>query len=257
MKIKRRSVLKGAIATIASALISKNLPASPLLASFSQFDMADMLLNETLLINAGKGGNNTDDLLLRLEKDCLSHRPELTILIVGTNDMHSQKYIPLEKYERNLCELVLKIKQSGSKVLMATILPVYEPYLLTRHASKFYQPEGVVGRRKQVNAVIRKVANQNECPCLDLEHRFLALGKIGTDPESLLQNEVNSGVKDGVHPTATGYRFIALAIYDAINQFLLPTKRIVCFGDSITFGDGSTDKNSYPAYLKKLLQNQV
>ena len=28
---------------------------------------------------------------------------------------------------------------------------------------------------------------------------------------------------------------------------------IVCFGDSITNGDGSIDKESYPAYLKKLL----
>jgi len=36
-----------------------------------------------------------------------------------------------------------KIKSTGSKVLIMTILPPYEPYLLTRHPAAFYQPEGV------------------------------------------------------------------------------------------------------------------
>jgi lysophospholipase L1-like esterase len=33
----------------------------------------------------------------------------------------------------------------------------------------------------------------------------------------------------------------------------LPQTRIVCFGDSITKGDGSNDGESYPGYLNKLL----
>ncbi len=46
---------------------------------------------------------------------------------------------------------------------------------------------------------------------------------------------------------------MGIVVYEYIMNKNLPHKRIVCFGDSITHGDGSIDKESYPAYLKKLL----
>jgi lysophospholipase L1-like esterase len=46
---------------------------------------------------------------------------------------------------------------------------------------------------------------------------------------------------------------MGVVVYDCILQQQLPTKKIVCFGDSITHGDGGTEGHSYPAYLKKLL----
>ena len=82
---------------------------------------------------------------------------------------------------------------------------------------------------------------------------FEKVGKIGTDKDCLIRNEINSGKTDGVHPTPNGYRFLALAISQFIQYNQLPATRIVCFGDSITRGDGSVDQESYPAYLKKLL----
>src|SRR5690606_34215404 len=96
----------------------------------------------TTVVNAGRGGDNTVDLLARLEADCLRHRPELTILMVGTNDMNSRKYVPLPDYTRNLDAIVSAIAGTGSAVLLLTILPVYEPYLFTRHPRDFYAPEG-------------------------------------------------------------------------------------------------------------------
>lgn len=205
------------------------------------------------VFNAGVGGNNTVDLLNRIEKDCLALKPKLTILMVGTNDMNSVKYVPLKDYEKNLDTMAKMITRSGSKLLMMTILPVYEPDLLTRHPSAFYEPEGVSGRRKQVNEVIRRVSKKYRADFLDLALRFDAIGKIGTGKDSLIQNEANSNKRDGIHPTANGYRFIALSVYDYITQRQLPLSDIVCFGDSITKGDGSIDRDSYPAYLKKLL----
>ncbi|MCH5718527.1 SGNH/GDSL hydrolase family protein [Niabella hibiscisoli] len=206
------------------------------------------------VINAGIGGNNTVDLLKRIEKDCLAHRPRLTILMAGTNDMNSVKHVPLADYEKNLSVIAGRITASGSHLLMMTILPAYEPYLLTRHPAAFYQPEGVVGRRRrQVNDTIRKVAQQYKAVLLDIEQRFMAVGKVGTGRDSLIRNEQNANITDGIHPTANGYRFMALAVYDCIVYNQLPTSSIVCFGDSITRGDGSNDKDSYPGYLNQLL----
>ena len=206
-----------------------------------------------LLVNAGIAGNNTNNLLKRIDTDCLAHKPTLTILMVGTNDMNNGKHVPLEKFRNNLNLLSDKITGSGSQLLLMTILPFYEPYLLQRHPAAFFQPEGAEGRRKQVNEVIKKIAADRKAGLLDIGSIFEKVGKIGLEKDCLLRNKENSGKEDGVHPTRDGYRFLALAVSQYIQYNQLDTRRIVCFGDSITKGDGSIDKESYPAYLKKLL----
>ncbi|WP_127124886.1 SGNH/GDSL hydrolase family protein [Pseudoflavitalea rhizosphaerae] len=206
-----------------------------------------------LLVNAGIAGNNTNNLLKRIDTDCLAHKPTLTILMVGTNDMNNGKHVPLEKFRNNLNELSDKITGSGSQLLLMTILPFYVPYLLQRHPAAFFQPEGPEGRRKQVNEVIKKIAADKNAGLLDIGSIFEKVGKTGLEKDCLLRNKENSGKEDGVHPTRDGYRFLALAVSQHIQYNQLNARRIVCFGDSITKGDGSIDKESYPAYLKKLL----
>lgn len=208
---------------------------------------------EGTIINAGIGGNNTVDLLGRMEKDCLSHQPDLTILMIGTNDMNSLKHIALPQYETNLRQIVSRLVAIKSRVLLMTILPVYEPYLYTRHPKAFYEPEGHAKRKRKVNEVIRNVAVDYKQDLLDMHFIFQQTGDIGEGEESLIKNVVNSKVSDGVHPTPAGYRTMAVALFEYIQQRQLPHNKIVCFGDSITFGDGGTEGKSYPAYLKKLL----
>lgn len=208
---------------------------------------------QPLVINAGIGGNNTKDLLDRIDKDCLAYKPDLTILMVGTNDMNSMKYIPIEQYEKNLRKIIDLILKSKSQVLLMNILPNYEPYLLTRHPRKFYGEEGPSGRMAEVNKVIRKVALEKKVYFLNMHHIFNKVGNIGLDKSSLIQNQANSNNTDGLHPTPEGYRVMGIVVYEYIMNKKLPHNRVVCFGDSITNGDGSIDKESYPAYLKKLL----
>ena len=206
-----------------------------------------------LMVNAGIAGNNSNNLLKRIDTDCLAHKPQLTILMIGTNDMNNGKHVPLDKFKNNLDKLCKTITAAGSQVLLMTILPFYEPYLLTRHPAEFFAPEGPSGRRAAVNQTIIQVATDNKVHCFDVGSIFEKIGKIGLDKDSLLRNEANVGKTDGVHPTQNGYRFLALAVSQYIIYNKLPIGRIVCFGDSITKGDGSIDKESYPAYLKTLL----
>lgn len=207
-----------------------------------------------LLVNAGISGNNTLNLLKRIHTDCLVHKPTLTILMVGTNDMNHGKYVPLEKYRNNLNLLSEKIIASGSQLLLMSILPFYEPYLLLRHPATFFQPEGAQVRRQQLNDVIKQVAIEKKASLLDIGSIFEKIGKIGLEKDCLLRNKENSGREDGVHPTRDGYRLLAVAVGQYILDNHLDIRRIVCFGDSITKGDGSVENESYPAYLKKLLQ---
>ncbi len=228
---------------------------SRLLAAPSPLKSSSWLATATtpVVINTGIAGNTTTNLIKRIDTDCLAHKPELVIMMVGTNDMANGKHVAPDKYKSNLLWLAEKIQDSGARLLMMTILPFYEPYLLTRHPAEFFQPEGAEGRRKQVNQIIQDVATARKADLLDLGSIFEKVGKVGLDPESLIRNEANSGKTDGVHPTRDGYRFLALAVSQYVQYHQLPTGKIVCFGDSITKGDGSIDKESYPAYLAKLL----
>lgn len=211
--------------------------------------------DEITVINAGVSGNNTRNLCVRLEADCLAHRPDLVIMMVGTNDMNHGKHVPIAEYEANLLQLAGLITQSGSKLLLLSILPFYEPYLLTRHPEAFFQPLDATAMRIAYNKVVENVASHTGSAFFDVGAIFEKVGKIGLDADSLLRNEANSGRTDGVHPTRNGYRFLALAVSLFIQCQQLPMGRIVCFGDSITRGDGSADRESYPAYLRKLLSN--
>jgi lysophospholipase L1-like esterase len=197
-------------------------------------------------INSGAGGNNTADLLSRIDADCLGYRPSLTLLMAGTNDMNSMKYIPLPQYEENMRSIISKILSINSKVLLMTIPPVYEPYLFTRHNKSFYEPDGHKKRLESVNRLIKQLADEYGLCFLDVYHIFSAVGNTGEDENSLIKNVANSNRTDGVHPTEYGNMVIAVSIYQCIVQLQLPYERVVCFGDSITAG-------GYPQYLKKLL----
>ena len=203
------------------------------------------------IINAGIGGNNTVDLLARIDIDCLAQQPELTILLVGTNDMNSRKYVPLADYERNLRAICSKLVAAQCGVMLMTILPAYEPYLMTRHDPQFYQPEGYAARKTKVNETIRKVAAANQFPLLDMHHIFDKVGNVGLATSSLIKNEANSQKTDGIHPTAEGYRVMGVSVYTFLAQQQLLRNRIVCFGDSITFGDNNGQ--NYPTYLQQLV----
>lgn len=211
--------------------------------------------DRSIVINAGVSGNNTEDILSRIDKDCLSLSPDLTILMIGTNDMlNENKSIPIEQYKENLNRIINLIQSAKSQVLLMNILPVYQPYLLSRHPKEFYKPAGVLEKIRKANNIISEVAREQHIHFLDMHHIFDKVGNIGLAENSLIQNMVNSGRTDGVHPTSDGYRLMAVALYMMIRNKGIPHKKVVCFGDSITFGFGS--KINYPDYLRALFQDK-
>jgi len=50
------------------------------------------------VINSGIKGNTTTDILGRLKKDVLDKKPDLVILMVGTNDMLNSKKMKVVTY---------------------------------------------------------------------------------------------------------------------------------------------------------------
>ena len=180
--------------------------------------------------------------------------------MVGSNDvLNSQNAVPLQEYEKNLDKLATRAKEAGAELVLVTVLPCHVPYLLERHEKAFYGKDGPPGRIEQANQAIRRLAKQHELPLVEAHAIFSGIGEIGVSPESLLQNEANSGRRDGVHPTPEGCRILATAVFQAIRARGIRPKTIVCLGDSVTYGAhvegaGTAEGKTYPAYLKRLMR---
>lgn len=216
------------------------------------------------VFNAGLSGNTSHDLLQRIEKDVLALHPNLTIIMVGTNDMlNTRKMISKEEYAGNLNQIVKRLNAKGSKVLLMSSPPVDSVYLFTRHDKNRYSnaPNEIMG---SISRIMGRIALENQVLFLDLNKKFLALNLPKHNADMFFRNEKNSGAKDGVHPTALGYHFIASNVFQFLKEQRLINENltIVCFGDSITYGAGSKgggtiDGKNYPSYLAKMINDYL
>lgn len=69
------------------------------------------------VINAGISGNTTQDGLARLDRDVLSHKPDLVTISFGLNDMVR---VSEDQFRRNLDTLVMRCRAAGCLVVLCT-----------------------------------------------------------------------------------------------------------------------------------------
>jgi len=206
------------------------------------------------VINAGIGGNTTKDLLKRIDQDVLAKNPDVVIMMVGTNDMlNSKKMINYKNYKANLNTLIQKIKSTGSKLVLLSPIPADSKYLFERHDERLFK-ESPNEKIDKAGDIVESLAKDNHVYFYDLNAEFKALNLPQHNQDMLIRNEKNSGKKDGVHPTALGYRFIAENVSYFLNehQLIKRHQKIICFGDSITRGGGKGA--NYPTYLNALCE---
>jgi lysophospholipase L1-like esterase len=210
--------------------------------------------NKKQVINAGVGGNTSGQLLARIDKDVLNHKPDLVIMMVGTNDMlNSKKMVAYSEYTSNLKSLIKKIKSSGSELVLMSSIPADSAYLFQRHNKKIFK-EAPNFKIDKVGDIIKDLTAENKVYYYDLNSEFKALNLPQHNRDVFIKNLKNSGKGDGVHPTSLGYRFIAQNVYYFLkeNGLLKPRQKIICFGDSIT--KGGKDGANYPSYLSELIK---
>ena len=222
-----------------------------------RFVSADPAANASSIrvVNAGVPGNNSFDLITRLTDDVLAEAPDTVILMCGTNDMlNSRKSVPYERYESNLDRIITVLQRENIRVVLMTVPPCYEQFLLKRHPAEFFTPLAPNQKLEKSNGIVRKLAAKYQCPVTDIWTLFSERGNIGAEKSSWLRNSANGKSLDGIHPVSIGYRNIAEAVAATLKKAGYTPKTIVCFGDSITHGIGAAKPDeSYPAVLEKLL----
>ena len=77
------------------------------------------------VLNKGVAGNNSFDLLKRIDKDVIAEKPTLVILMVGTNDMvNSRKFVSYPEFKVNYQTILGKLKEYKLPVVVMIPPPV-------------------------------------------------------------------------------------------------------------------------------------
>ena len=221
------------------------------------------MAQEIKLSNEGVSGNNSTDVLQRLEKDVINKSPDLVILMVGTNDMvNSNHMLSFNEYTENLQKIVGNLKVNKTKVVLMSPPPVDSIYLFQRHDPKKFKECPNV-KLSRLSELIEKLALENNIFFLDLFSEFNERQIPNHNQDLYIRNEKNSGVGDGVHMTPMGNELIAGIIYEFLkkNQLLKPNSKIACLGDSLTYGarmvgEATTIGQTYPAYLNRKINDK-
>jgi beta-glucosidase len=150
----------------------------------------------------GIGGDNTQNLLWRIENGELDHiSPKLVILMIGTNDLGHPADQVL-KGDLKVIEMIRK-KLPNAKLLLLGILP---------NGNNPAAPRTITNREriKVVNQALASLDDGDKIRYLDIGNRFLQ--PDGSIPTDLMP--------DGLHPNEKGYQIWAEAMQPLLNEML-------------------------------------
>ncbi|MBO5052461.1 MAG: SGNH/GDSL hydrolase family protein [Clostridia bacterium] len=144
-------------------------------------------------VNLGISGNQTKDLVARLETDFVDVQPDIVSILIGINDVwhHAgdKSWIPNEVFEERYRTVLTAIKEkTNAKIMMM------EPFLIPIEDKLFFR-EDLAPKIE----IVRKLAREFADVYLPTDG-LLASAFIGDDPLSY--------AGDGVHPSEKGRIFI-------------------------------------------------
>ena len=156
-------------------------------------------------INLGISGNQTKDLVARLDTDFIDIQPDIVSILIGVNDTwhHAEQkdWIPNEVFEERYRTVLTAIQEkTNAKIMMM------EPFLIPTEDKAFFR-EDLAPKIE----IIRKLAREFADIYLPTDG-LLASAFIGDDPLSY--------AADGVHPTAKGAEFIGMLYCEYISDII-------------------------------------
>ncbi len=156
-------------------------------------------------VNLGISGNQTKDLVERLQNDFIDIQPDVVSIHIGVNDTwhHAadKSWIPNDVFEKNYRTVLEAIKtKTNAKIIMI------EQYLLPNDEKDFF--------REDLNGKIdveRKLAREFADVYVPLD---------GILAKACLEQPSTYWSDDGVHPNKNGSQFIGKVYADAFDELL-------------------------------------
>ena len=154
-------------------------------------------------LGRGISGQTTPQMLVRFRQDVIALHPAVVVILAGTNDIAGNTGpSTLEMIEDNLESMVELAKAGGIRVVLSSVLPVYD----------YPWKPGLEPAPKIValNAWTKAYAEAHGVVYLDY-HSAMKDQRMGLRPELSA---------DGVHPNEAGYRIMAPLAEQAIAEAL-------------------------------------
>ncbi|HZK94739.1 MAG TPA: SGNH/GDSL hydrolase family protein [Prolixibacteraceae bacterium] len=152
-------------------------------------------------INRGIGGQTTPQMLVRFRADVIKLKPRVVVILAGTNDIAGNSGpSTLEMIEDNIISMAQLAKANDIKVILCSVLPVYDYPWKTglKPAEKIIE----------LNKLIKNYASKSDIIYLDF---FSAM----VDERNGLKAAYS---KDGVHPNEAGYNVMEPLTEKAIDK---------------------------------------
>ena len=155
-------------------------------------------------INRGIGGQTTPQMLIRFKPDVVDLKPEIVVILAGTNDIAGNTGPSNAKMiTDNIFSMAEIAKAYQMKVVLSSILPVYE----YDWAREIKDPPSTI---QAVNDALKQYASDQ--------------GLIYLDYFSSMVNErqgLNSDyTSDGVHPNESGYILMSSLAEEVLSELL-------------------------------------
>ena len=154
-------------------------------------------------INRGISGQTTPQMLVRFRQDVILLKPQVVVLLAGTNDIaeNTGKESP-EEIGNNIASMSDIARANGIRVVLCSVLP----------ASDFHWHKGLepAPKIKALNAWMREYAAKNGIVYVDYYSSMV-------NDEGGLKAELSP---DGVHPNKAGYALMAPLAEEGIAEAL-------------------------------------
>jgi len=172
------------------------------------------------VINAGIGGNTTEDARARFERNVISHNPDVVTLSFGINDStidvwdnKTQSRVTAARYEENLRYFVTTLKARGAHPILLTPNPMrWTAQLKGLYAKPPYDPNNDDGMNTTLTPYaerVREIAKTENVPLLDVYRLFEDYAAANRIP-------IDHLLLDGMHPNDFGHHLIADALRDLL-----------------------------------------
>ena len=156
---------------------------------------------ETTPVFAGIGGHKSNQMLARLDKDVLKHKPDWMTLSCGVNDVwHGKRGVDLPSYQKNITAIVDHAQEAGVKVMLLTSTMIRED-----------QANDLNQKLAPYNEFIRALAKEKKCLLADLNAEMQA-GLKKFPPDAPKGKQLTS---DGVHMNKAGNIMMARGVAKA------------------------------------------
>lgn len=162
------------------------------------------------IINSGAPGDTTKTALNRLQRDVLTHDPNLVTVLLGTGDASEKRRVPILEYERNLTAIANQI--SPQKTVLINPPPIDIERLLARNRRRGSTDSNFVTLEE-----LEKYAQVSEKVAETTGSHFINLWSImrkESDYSRFLKE------KDGIHFNEKGYEFLVNVLTSKIKSIL-------------------------------------